>query len=137
MLFRPEHRSLAHRFTTCVRPDYGGSICHIRSCGEVTSTSGPATPSRAFSRSTSRSNLEASAWSSANQVDRSAPPRQQQRSHSDSLETSCQSRSFESDATVQADFALTTTINGGEVTSQLLIYAMMSIDLIKLHRRKL
>jgi len=55
-----------------------------------------AMPSQAFSQSTSRSNLEASTWSSACQVDWSALPWQQQCSHSDSLEISCWSWSLES-----------------------------------------
>ena len=65
---------------------------------------------RAFSQSTSRSNLEMSVWSSACQVDRSAPPWQWQRSHSESLETSRRLWSLESDSMVLANFALTTTI---------------------------
>jgi len=47
--------------------------------------------------------------SSACQVDRSVPPRRQQHSHSDSRDASYWSRSFESDATVQADYALMST----------------------------
>ena len=97
--------------TATGRLDYEGSKCHIRSYGEATrqhsGTPGSAMPSRVLSRPTSRSNLEASARSSACQVDWSAALRQQHRSHSDSLETSCRSKSFESDASIKADFTLT------------------------------
>jgi len=92
-----------------------GSKSQIQTCSEVSRQHsvrhlpGPAAPSPAFSRSTSRSNLGASTRSFACQVNRSAPSRQQQRSHGDSLKTSCRSRSLDSDATVQADSALTTT----------------------------
>jgi len=109
--FRPEHRDLlAHRSTTCVRPDYEGRKARFRHVARLadstpSGTPGPAAPSPAFSRSTSRSNLGASTRSH----NRSAPSRQQQRSHGDSLKTSCRSRSLDSDATVQADSALTTT----------------------------
>ena len=113
--FRPEHRDLlAHRSTTCVRPDYEGRQARFRHVARLADSSpsgtpGPAAPSPAFSRSTSRSRLGASTRSFACQVNRSAPSRQQQRSHGDSLKTSCRSRSVDSDATVQADSALTTT----------------------------
>ena len=33
--FRPEHWSLVHGSTICVRPDYEGMECHIQSCGEL------------------------------------------------------------------------------------------------------
>jgi len=79
---------------------------------------------RAFSQSTSRSNLEMSVWSSAWQVDRSAPPWQWQRSHSESLETSRRLRSLESDAMVLANFALTMT------TATLYVYIHTHIHLM-------
>jgi len=66
-------------------------------------------PSRAIGRSTPRPFMETSTRSTTYQIDRPTPPWQQQCSHCDSVEASHWSRSFESDATVPADYALTTT----------------------------
>jgi len=53
--------------------------------------------------------METSTRSTTYQMDRPTPLQQQQCSHCDSVEASHWSRSLESDATVQADYALTTT----------------------------
>ena len=53
----------------------------------------------------------AGCWSTRSttyQIYRPTPPRQQQCSHCDSVEASCWSRSLDSDATVRADYTLTT-----------------------------
>ena len=56
----------------------------------------------------SRPYMETSTRSTTCQMDRPTPPRKQQCSHCDSVEASYWSRSLESDATVRADYALTT-----------------------------
>jgi len=83
-----------------------GSKSQIQTCSEVSRQQSVRHTRPSFH---ARSNLGASTRSFACQVNRSAPSRQQQRSHGDSLKTSCRSRSLDSDATVQADSALTTT----------------------------
>jgi len=68
-----------------------------------------AAPSWAFSPPTSKINVQTSTRSFAHQVDWSAPSRQRSQSDSHSGDRLYRSRSLDGDATVQADFTLTTT----------------------------
>ena len=97
--------------TNCVRPDYDRSKCRIQTCGEaVRQHSSTLLHQVELSvRQLPKSTCKRQPGRSRTKMDWSAPQRQRSQSDSHSGDRLYRSRSLDGDATVQANFTLTTT----------------------------